>query len=149
MVLTLVPITTDRKSMEKYLGNDFCKGVYEVYQQFYPKIGFHLPWIGYFVLHQNEVIGVGGYKGPPKNQKIEIAYGVVPEKEGQGWATKICQYLTKMALAEAPTIKVSARTLMEENASTKVLRKNGFQFMGIVKDPEDGQVWEWEFKPKL
>jgi RimJ/RimL family protein N-acetyltransferase len=146
MQLKFTPIKPDRKSMEKYLINDFCKEVYNVYEQLYPKIGFNIPWIGYFILNHNEVVGVGGYKGPPNNNKIEIAYGVVPEKEGQGFATKICKQLTIMALKENPTIRVFARTLMEEGASTNILRKNCFKFIGTIEDAEDGQVWEWEFK---
>jgi hypothetical protein len=39
-----------------------------------------------------------------------------------------------------------ARTLPEENYSTKILRKNGFEWQGIVVDDDDGDVWEWEFK---
>jgi [ribosomal protein S5]-alanine N-acetyltransferase len=39
-----------------------------------------------------------------------------------------------------------ARTLMEENYSTRILRKNGFECLGIVNDPDDGDVWEWEYK---
>ena len=42
------------------------------------------------------------------------------------------------------SIRITARTLMENNASTQILRKNGFEFKGIVFDEEDGDVWEWE-----
>lgn len=34
---------------------------------------------------------------------------------------------------------------MEENASTKVLKKNNYEFVSVVTDPEDGEVWEWKF----
>jgi hypothetical protein len=33
--------------------------------------------------------------------------------------------------------------LPEENFSTKILKKNGFKFSGVVNDAEDGDVWEW------
>lgn len=144
--MEFVPIKVDEKLMEKYLTNDFCREVYVVYKEYYPAIGFHLPWIGYFVLHQSEVVGVGGYKGPPRDNRIEIAYGAVPGKEGQGFATEICRQLTVMALKAAPDVRVCARTLMEESASTSILRKNGYKRVGTVEDPEDGQVWEWEFE---
>ncbi|GJM32217.1 MAG: hypothetical protein DHS20C18_12180 [Saprospiraceae bacterium] len=75
--IELVPITTDIKSMEPYLVHEFCLEVFNTFTEFYPKIGFHLPWVGYFALYENEVVGVGGYKGAPKNQKVEIAYGSV------------------------------------------------------------------------
>ena len=44
-----------------------------------------------------------------------------------------------------PTIQIIARTLMEDNASTKVLKKNDYKIEGVVTDPEDGEVWEWRF----
>ena len=95
-------------------------------------------------MQEDEVIGVGGFKGPPQNNTLEIAYGVAPEKERQGFGSQICQELTKIAINEDLQLRITARTLMEENASTKILKKNGFKFMGIVNDLEDGDVWEWE-----
>ena len=35
---------------------------------------------------------------------------------------------------------------MEENHSARILRKNAFEWLGIVNDPDDGDVWEWEYK---
>ena len=118
MNLKLIPITEDKASMQIYLKDEFCIAVYNVYEQLYPKIGFNLPWVGYFTLLNNEVVGVGGYKGAPKNNTVEIAYGTVPEKEGNGYATKICEQLTNLAFKQETNIKVSARTLMQEGAST-------------------------------
>jgi len=126
--------------MEKYLVDEFCIEVYKVYLQSYSKLNYSYPWIGYFALYENEVVGVGGYKGTPNKGKVEIAYGTVPEKEGQGFATAICRQLTQIALKEDPPVRVTARTLMEEGPSTSILKKNGFKFLGIVEDPEDGQV---------
>lgn len=61
MSLELVAIISDRKAMEPYLTNEFCSELFQVYQDLYPKIGFHLPWVGYFFLYKNEVIRVGGF----------------------------------------------------------------------------------------
>jgi hypothetical protein len=38
---------------------------------------------------------------------------------------------------------------MEENFSTKILRKNNFTLIGTVIDPEDGEVWEWIYVPEI
>ena len=38
---------------------------------------------------------------------------------------------------------------MESNASNKILEKNGYRFSGIVHDPEDGDVWEWQYDKEL
>ena len=53
--------------------------------------------------------------------------------------------LTNFAFSQnIPTVR--AHTLPEANASTRVLTKCGFEFVGEVTDPEDGQVWRWEIK---
>ena len=36
--------------------------------------------------------------------------------------------------------------MTENNASTTILKRNGFKYVGIVNDEEDGDVWEWEFQ---
>jgi [ribosomal protein S5]-alanine N-acetyltransferase len=43
---------------------------------------------------------------------------------------------------------VTAQTLPEDNASTRVLRKLGFVLKGSVIDPEEGTVWERLFDEK-
>ena len=72
MKLKLIPITTHKEAMEKYLVHTFCNEVFEEFKKLYPKIGFNLPWIGYFALVDDEVVGVGGFKGPPTNGTVEI-----------------------------------------------------------------------------
>jgi len=148
MELTFIPVTTDMGKMHPYLNNPFCLEIFNIYQEYYTKIPFQPPWVGYFAIANNEVVGVGGFKGLPKDNKIEIGYGTVPEKEGQGYATQICKQLVRLALENDPNIVVTARTLKEENPSTSILKKNGFKFVGVVVDPDDGEVWEWVFVPK-
>ena len=145
MSLELIPITIERKPVEKYLNSAFCIEVYEAFEQLYPEIGFNVPWIGYFFLLNKDVVGIGGFKGAPRNNTVEIAYGIIPEKEGKGHATEICKLLTVMALKENQNLRITARTLMEESASTRILKKNGYQYSGVVNDPDDGDVWEWEY----
>jgi RimJ/RimL family protein N-acetyltransferase len=55
--------------------------------------------------------------------------------------------LTAFALDADDVRTVIAHTLPEENASARVLRKSGFEWVGDVVDPEDGPVWRWEFRP--
>ena len=143
--LEYIPILTEREQMTPYVQNDFLQKIIDTYDEFYPKVGYHPPWIGYLAVHDGIVVGVGGYKGPPVNSKVEIAYGTIPEFEGKGVSTQTCRYLTRRALSHDPDLKVTARTLMSESASTSILRKNGFVYVGVVNDPEDGDVWEWEY----
>ena len=111
---------------------------------YYKRIGYHEPWIGYFARLGGEIVGSAGFKGKPRDGKIEIAYGTFPQHEGKGVATEICRQMVLLSLKTDPSVRVTARTLPEENASARVLRKNGFTLLGIVWDEEDGDVWEWE-----
>ena len=109
------------------------------------------PWrFGFAVVHRDErsVIGAGGFKGPPDEiGMVEIAYGVVPSFEGRGYATEIARALVDYAVKSGSVRVLRAHTMPTPNASTRVLRKNGFEFLGEVNDPEDGLVWRWERAP--
>lgn len=145
--LKAIPIDTHQHNMEPYIQNDFCQMVFDMFKVYYPTMGFYVPWIGYFFMDEDIVVGTGGYKGPPSEAGVEVSYGVVPAFERRGYGTAICRRLVEMALDEKPEVRIFARTLMEENTSTKILKRNGFKWVGIVTDMEDGEVWEWEFEP--
>lgn len=106
------------------------------------------PWVhGFVAIHDATrlAMGFGGFKGPPDEHGVaEIAYGVVPDFEGQGYATEIAKSLLAFALRDRRVHLIRAHTLPEANASTRVLRKCGFDHVGEVLDPEDGRVWRWE-----
>lgn len=110
------------------------------------------PWRhGFFIVdaQRGEIIGTAGFKGPPDaNGVVEIAYGVAPEYQGRGYATEAANALVEFALSDPNVRTVRAHTLPEQNASTRVLTKNGFRHLGEVIDPEDGLVWRWEL-PRL
>ena len=59
------------------------------------------PWThGFGLVHATSgtVIGCGGFKGPPgADGVVEIAYGVVPEYQGRGYATEAAQALVAFA----------------------------------------------------
>ena len=105
------------------------------------------PWIhGFSMVHRDSeaVVGTCGFKGPPADGVVEIAYGVSPDQQGKGYATEAAQILTDYAFSSGKVRVVRAHTLPEWNASTRVLTKNGFRRIGEVIDPEDGLVWRWE-----
>ena len=90
-----------------------------------------------------QLVGMCGFKSPPQNGRVEIAYGTTPGNEGRGIATQMARQLVQMARETEEGITVVAQTLPEEGASTAVLRKLGFVLDGTVDHPEDGEVWEW------
>jgi ribosomal-protein-alanine N-acetyltransferase len=120
-----------------------CLQLIRMYQDYYLKIGFHVPWVGYFVLRENEVVGSCGFTGPPKDGRAEIAYWTFPQFEGQGIAGFSCRELIAIAKLAMPTVIITAKTAPEHNASTKILQKNGFTFSEVVQDEEIGDAWLW------
>jgi len=106
------------------------------------------PWTHGFAVVDREshlIVGNVGFKGPPDDQgMVEIAYGIVPDYEGRGYATEAAGLLVTFASANSDVTLIRAHTLPTNNASTHVLRKNGFEHIGEVIDPEDGLVWRWE-----
>jgi len=147
--LQLIPITTNQEEMQDYLQHDFTKSVFETWLKLYPVWGYHPPWVGFFALRGTDTVGVGGFKGTPKNNTVELSYGTIPGYEGQGVATKTCQLLVKAAIEHTPNVRITARTLPKESASTRILGKNNFKKQGLVDDPEDGPVWEWLWQGNL
>jgi [ribosomal protein S5]-alanine N-acetyltransferase len=106
------------------------------------------PWThGFSVVHRGTgiVIGKCGFKGPPAaDAVVEIAYSIDPEHQGKGYATEAAEALASFAFGSDRVRVVRAHTLPEPNASTRVLAKCGFRYIGQVVDPEDGLVWRWE-----
>lgn len=105
------------------------------------------PWLhGYsiFLRETDEPVGQCGFKGPPADGAVEIAYGIEPDHQDKGYATEAAAALTDFAFADDLVSTVRAHTLPEQNASTRVLTKCGFRRIGEVIDPEDGPVWRWE-----
>ena len=84
-----------------------------------------------------------GFKCPPEENAVEIAYFTFPGNEGDGVATAMATVLVELALAEAPNILLTAQTLVPRNASHRILKKIGFVAQSTVEHPEDGTVLVW------
>ena len=105
---------------------------------------------GFGVVHRDDglVIGNCGFKGPPDaDGAVEIAYGIVPDYQGRGYATEVAAAQVAFVSADPRVRIVRAHTAPTANASTRVLIKCGFTHIGEVVDPEDGPVWRWERAP--
>lgn len=106
------------------------------------------PWtLGFAVVHRDDsrVIGSAAFKGPPDGDGVvEIAYGIAPGYQGQGYATEAARALVDFARERVDVTSVRAHTKPENGASARVLSKAGFHQLGEVIDPEDGLVWRWE-----
>ena len=113
--------------------------------QLYGSVGYEPPWIGYLAFEDDTTcVGACGFKSPPENNRVEIAYFTFPEHESRGVATQMASELIRFARERLPAVTVAAQTLPEENASTSVLKKLRFRLVGTIEHPEDGPVWEWQ-----
>jgi len=144
--MKLLPIEKELEDNAKFASDTLCMGTLPMTIDFFKRIGYVPPWIGYFAQLNGKIVGSAAFKGQPINGKVEIAYGTMEPFQNQGIGTKICRALAELSLKTDPSVKITARTLPENNYSTKVLKKNNFVWLGTVYDPEDGIVWEWEYR---
>ena len=145
--LQLVPIDRAGAPTDPHLQLDeIARQVCAATASLYEAVGFVSPWLGYLAVSDGRVVGTCGFKTPSVAGKVEIAYFTFPQFEGGGIATAMARELLALATAAEPGITVTAQTLREHNASTRILEKLGFTFKGTVAHPDDGKVWEWEWR---
>jgi RimJ/RimL family protein N-acetyltransferase len=143
--VSLIPI--DREGSPRgYAGSlpEVTREVFRATAELYTTVGFEEPWIGYLALADETPVGTCGFKSPPHDGRVEIAYFTFPEFEGRGFASAMTARLLAIARQDGLPIVVAAQTLPERNASHRVLEKLGFRHVETIDHPEDGTVWEWQ-----
>ena len=131
---------------DKLFESTDCQTLFEMYENYYPKMGFILPWVAYLIVRQNQVVGSCSFTGQPINGKVEIAYWTFKEFEKQGIASFACKELISISQGADPKVILTAKTAPEHNASTRILENNGFIFEQVVQDEEIGDAWLWTLK---
>jgi RimJ/RimL family protein N-acetyltransferase len=109
----------------------------------YDQLGYQPPWIGYVATVDGVAVGGGAFVGPPVGNKVEIAYFTLPDRMGEGFATRTAGHLVHIARSHLPTLEIFAKTLPEANASTRILERLGFEQIGTTPDDEVGTAWAW------
>ncbi len=89
-----------------------------------------------------ELVGWGGFKGPPFDGTVELGYEIAESRWGRGLATAAVQLILEEALADDEVSRVIAHTLPERNASNRVLEKTGFEF-DCEASEGDEPVWRF------
>jgi RimJ/RimL family protein N-acetyltransferase len=109
---------------------NYCKSILCCYQ--YSNLG-----VGqYKILSKNKVIGlVGALVGQVENDEIEsleVGYLLKPEVYGKQVATDVLRCLIKFLFSNIISLQnICATTLLTNQASQKVLIKNGFKSLGV------------------
>lgn len=104
-------------------------------------------WGGYLAIDPTvrAIVGTCAFKGKPDaDGSVEIAYFTFPAHGGKGYATAMAMSLIDLAWKSGAVERITACTAPETNASTGILMKLGFDFLGSFEDPRDGTIWRWE-----
>lgn len=105
----LVPCEADGFPAERDLVlPDFAREACEKSAAWYGKVGFVRPWAGYIAVMDGAVVGGGGFKQPPQDQRVEIAYFTAPEFEARGIATRTARALVAIARRTEPSLLIAA-----------------------------------------
>ena len=104
-------------------------------------------WWMYFFLDADsgELVGSGGFAGPPYEREVEIGYEIAPEFRRRGYATAATRALIEIARTSGAVTAVIAHTLTSDPTSAGVLRASGFAVADHVVDPDDGDLTRWRF----
>jgi len=143
--LTIIPLSELGQPTEPI--SDLPKEAIDVgaaYVSLYQSVGYQSPWLGYLALVDGTCVGSCGFKAPPKDNRVEIAYFTFSAFEGKGMATRMAEALLSMSSRAAPQVIVAAQTLPKESPSTTILKKLGFKHVATLQHSEDGEVWEWQ-----
>ena len=86
----------------------------------------------------NTVVGDIGFMGPPEGGSVEIGFSVIPDRRRRGYATDAARAIVDWALREPSIRRVTARSDVDNEASSRVLRAVGFSRVG-----ESDRVIRW------
>jgi [ribosomal protein S5]-alanine N-acetyltransferase len=78
----------------------------------------------------NTVVGDIGFMGPPDGGVVEIGFSVIPDCRRRGYATEAARSLIDWAFRDPGIREVTARSEVENEASSRVLRAAGFARIG-------------------
>jgi len=93
-------------------------------------------WYGWYAIDRDgdgdaaQLVGAGGYFGPPVNGRVEIGYSIAPEFRRRGYATELVGALVARAFSLDGIDTVVAHTTHANPASIGVLVKSGFAEAG-------------------
>jgi RimJ/RimL family protein N-acetyltransferase len=93
----------------------------------------------WMIVADNEVVGLCDYKHPPAlDGAVDIGYSVSASRRRRGYATGAVAAIIAKAQADPRVAYIIAETALDNHASQRVLKKNGFQYTGTGIDPDDG-----------
>lgn len=92
-------------------------------------------WSFWYLVKRSEqpsqLLGICGFKGRPDAAgSAEIGYSIISQFRNQGFASEAVDRLIRWAFSHQTVREVSAETLPHLQSSIRVMKKNGFEFVG-------------------
>lgn len=99
----------------------------------------HLPYVLAVELKETgELIGdIGVNEVEGKSGEVEIGYGICKKYRGKGYATELLKAMTEYIIETFKINVLYGRVMNGNNASVKVLEKNGYEFIKEEYGSED------------
>jgi RimJ/RimL family protein N-acetyltransferase len=93
----------------------------------------------------NEIIGSAGFHDFPNEEgMIEIGFGIVPEKQNQGFGRELLHGMWG-EIVKRPDVKILRYTVSPTNGpSMHIIKSSGFELVGEQIDEEDGLEFIFE-----
>ena len=97
-------------------------------------------WLVHAVTNDEDVtVGHAGFHGPPNGDgMVEVAYTVIPEQRGRGYAAAALRALLARSATDAGVRTIRATISPVNDASLHIVRAAGFVEVGEQWDDEDG-----------
>nr|WP_294813213.1 GNAT family protein [uncultured Sphingomonas sp.] len=97
----------------------------------------------WLIVEDGAVVGLCSITRPPEGGSIDIGYGIAPDRQRRGSATRAIGAVVEWARAAPNVTAITAETALDNAASQRVLERNGFERVGERFDAEDGQLICW------
>ena len=94
---------------------------------------WYAPW-KITLKNDDTYIGNLSFKGPVKDNVVEIRYGILPDQEGKGYTTEAVQAMTQWAFGNADVVFIEVETEPENRTAQRMLEKCGFVSDGEGKE---------------
>ncbi len=94
------------------------------------------------------LVGFAGFKGTPRDGRIDIGYAILDAHQKQGYATEAVNVLSHFAFMDPRVQRVVGETLPGLTASIRVMEKCGYTLVGTDVPGHDGEesVVQYELK---
>ena len=97
----------------------------------------------WLIVEEGAVVGLCSITRPPDGGSIDIGYGIAPDRQRRGNATRAIGSVVEWARATPHVTAITAETALDNLASQRVLERNGFERVSERFDAEDGQLICW------